>query len=306
MSANYSEQNDHPVPCVDAIVFNEKGEILLTRRAIEPYLGYWSIVGGRVEVGDDNTEQTIKREVREETGLEVEIESLVDVFADGILADPRFFIVQILYTAKIVGGTLVSTEEANQFRWASVESASQEKLAFNHSNLLKRYLEKRNSGLLLSARRRYFSEYFGHKHIYNVQNEYVRFAANAIILNDQKEILLAKRCQKPYVGYWDFPGGHIYVGETIDDCLKREVREELGVDAERGKLFHVYSDKGHSPKFADVIAFYFTSIKDFDFKKNVEMEEFGFFSLDNLPAEIAYHNECSLLDIRDYLQKNKI
>ena len=133
------------------------------------------------------------------------------------------------------------------------------------------------------------------------QNLYPRLAVDSIILNDHNEILLARRSQWPYVGCWDFPGGHIYVNETIAECQKREVMEELGVEAEPGKLFHVYADKGQSPKFMDVAVFYFAKINSTDFVKNIEMDDFAFFPLNKLPEKIVYHHDRALTDLRKYL-----
>lgn len=300
---NYTEQSEYPVVAIDALVFNDQGELLLTRRSVEPQLGVWSIIGGRMEVADNNLEETLRREVKEETGLDAEPYELVGVLTE-LGAEPRFFVVQVIYTARVKGGFLKPTDEANEFRWVKVEDAINEKLAFNHNNILKFYQEKKiNSKLIPVKNRQIFSDYFDKELIYTVQNNYPRFATNAIVLNENKEILLASRSQKPFIGYWDFPGGHIFVDETIEQCLIREVREELGVDCEVGELFNVYSDKGHSPKFADAIAFYFVKLKSFDFAKNVEMDDFKYFSLDNLPENIAYHNEGALADIRDYIKK---
>lgn len=52
----------------------------------------------------------------------------------------------------------------------------------------------------------------------------------AIILKDNK-ILIAKRAPgENQAGKWEFPGGKIEPGETLQDCLKREIKEELEVD----------------------------------------------------------------------------
>ncbi len=60
------------IPCVGAIVFDERGRLLLIRRAHAPAEGLWSIPGGRVEPGEDDIAATV-REVREETGLDVRV-----------------------------------------------------------------------------------------------------------------------------------------------------------------------------------------------------------------------------------------
>jgi 8-oxo-dGTP diphosphatase len=63
------------IPCVAGIVVDDAGRILLVRRGQEPGKGCWSVPGGRVEPGEDDTTATA-REVLEETGLAVEVTGL--------------------------------------------------------------------------------------------------------------------------------------------------------------------------------------------------------------------------------------
>lgn len=60
------------VPCVGGIVLDGTGRLLMVRRGHEPDRGRWSLPGGRVEPGESDEEATV-REVREETGLDVEV-----------------------------------------------------------------------------------------------------------------------------------------------------------------------------------------------------------------------------------------
>lgn len=54
--------------------------------------------------------------------------------------------------------------------------------------------------------------------------------ATAVVIKDQK-LLVARRNIEPFKGLWDFVGGYIQKNETVEDALKREVKEELGVDS---------------------------------------------------------------------------
>lgn len=73
-----------PVCAVGAIVL-EKGELLLVKRDREPARGSWSLPGGRVEWGESLMEACV-REVREETGIDVEVEGLAGI-AERIIPD---------------------------------------------------------------------------------------------------------------------------------------------------------------------------------------------------------------------------
>lgn len=61
------------IPCVGAVVFDDRGRLLLVKRANPPAQGLWSLPGGRQEPGE-SASQGVVREVREETGMEVRVQ----------------------------------------------------------------------------------------------------------------------------------------------------------------------------------------------------------------------------------------
>lgn len=68
----------------------------------------------------------------------------------------------------------------------------------------------------------------------------------AVIWNDQQQILIDRRRPEGLLGgLWEFPGGKIEAGETVDACIRREIQEELGIQIEVGPLLttvdHAYS-----------------------------------------------------------------
>ncbi len=67
-----------------------------------------------------------------------------------------------------------------------------------------------------------------------------------VIWNKQRQILIDRRRQDGILGgFWEFPGGKIEQGETVEDCIKREIWEELGIVIEVGQhlitISHTYS-----------------------------------------------------------------
>ena len=96
-----------PIVGVGAVIM-ENGKVVLVKRRFEPLAGQWSLPGGRLELGE-TLEAGLAREMLEETGHEVEVGPVVDVF-DRILLDPerkvRYHYVLIDYLCRPIGGTL--------------------------------------------------------------------------------------------------------------------------------------------------------------------------------------------------------
>ena len=112
------------VPAVTAFVVNDNGDVLLERRSDN---GRWGLPGGVQEIGE-SIAQTVVREVREETGVDVEVTGLV-----GIYTDPGHIIAfsdgevrqefSLCFRARPVGGMVVAGRESLEVRWISREEA---------------------------------------------------------------------------------------------------------------------------------------------------------------------------------------
>ncbi len=72
-------------------------------------------------------------------------------------------------------------------------------------------------------------------------------AADALILFDEG-IVLIRRENPPYQGYYALPGGFVEVGETVEEAAKREAKEETGLDIILLKLVGVYSKPNRDPR----------------------------------------------------------
>ena len=106
------------IPCVGAVIKDERGRLLLIKRGHDPGAGLWSLPGGRVEPGETDTEALV-REMREETGLEVRTGRLLGSvrrpYGDGDVIDIRD------YAATVIGGTLNAGDDAADTRWVDEE-----------------------------------------------------------------------------------------------------------------------------------------------------------------------------------------
>ena len=119
---------------------------------------------------------------------------------------------------------------------------------------------------------------------------------DGIILKNRK-ILLVKRQTSPFIGYWAIPGGHVDYGERVEDALKREMKEELGISVKIKKLIGVYSDPKRDPRYHTVAVVYLCQKIKGKIQLNREASEFKYFSLKNLPKKIGFDHRKILNDL---------
>ena len=124
------------------------------------------------------------------------------------------------------------------------------------------------------------------------------------LILEKNKILLVKRAIYPFSGYWGLPGGHVDYGERLEEALKREMKEELGIKVKIKKLIGVYSDPKRDPRYHTVSVVYYCQKNKGKIKLNYESSEFKFFSLKNLPKKIGFDHRKILSDFKKYKKKN--
>jgi len=146
--ASRREYPDHPMVGVGGVVI-DGGRSLLIRRGSHPLKGEWSIPGGLLEVGE-TLEQGVARELAEETGLEVSVIELVEVFerifpappkedgTPGDAAHPQYHFVILDYLCEVRGGTLTAGSDALEFAWAREEELAKFELTVAVTRVLKK------------------------------------------------------------------------------------------------------------------------------------------------------------------------
>ena len=121
-----------PALTVDAILL-KGSDVLLIRRAQEPFARAWAIPGGFVEVGE-RTEDACRRELMEETGLRGDIVELLGVYSDPN-RDPRGHTVTVAYVLKVSGIVAIAAgDDAAEARWFALDKLPP--LAFDHEKIL--------------------------------------------------------------------------------------------------------------------------------------------------------------------------
>lgn len=113
-----------PKVAVGTIIRDERNHILLVRRAIEPGYGKWVFPGGYVDRGEQ-VHAAALREAREEAGIEIRIERLLNVYSYSGRAP-----IIIVYEATMTGGCLACDDEGLEIGWFAPEAIPWDELAF--------------------------------------------------------------------------------------------------------------------------------------------------------------------------------
>ncbi|MBK7641817.1 MAG: NUDIX domain-containing protein [Planctomycetes bacterium] len=110
---------ENPAAASAGLVLDGERRVLLVRRAIEPFRGRWALPAGYQEI-DEEPAQTAVREVREESGIEVEVLSLHDlIFVPEDLRRPANV---AIYLCRPVGGRLQAGEDALEAAWFGLDA----------------------------------------------------------------------------------------------------------------------------------------------------------------------------------------
>ncbi|EFK95169.1 protein containing NUDIX hydrolase, core domain [sediment metagenome] len=136
----------------------------------------------------------------------------------------------------------------------------------------------------------------------NIPDNFYRVSVKALILDEEKRFLLVKQDN----GYWEFPGGGLDYGETPQDCIKRELFEELGlkvIRVDRNPFAFLTTKNLKGLNIACV--YYKVQVQDLNFKPSEECIEIKFFSIDEvLKEQMIYPNVVEFARIyKEYLNQ---
>ena len=112
---------------IDAIIFKDN-KVLLIQRGIEPNKGFWGVPGGYVG-WDEETEDTVRREVKEETNLDVAEVKLVGIYSSPTRHPKQ--VINIVYLVRINDGELKHGDDTLGTKWVSLDELP-EQMALDH------------------------------------------------------------------------------------------------------------------------------------------------------------------------------
>ena len=131
--------------------------------------------------------------------------------------------------------------------------------------------------------------------------KYTGKTSTAIIPYEPNKILLIKRNTVPFKGYWALPGGRVDPGETVEQTIVREVKEETGLDVTIERKIGEYIEQGvkDGVEYEYYPTCFLVKTVGGEVKKQEsEIQEIKLFSLNELPKPLAFEHD---LMIKDYV-----
>ena len=116
-------------------------------------------------------------------------------------------------------------------------------------------------------------------------------SAAAIITNDRREVLLLNHAFRPFSG-WGLPGGFVTIHEQPEDAIRREIREETGLELDDLTMFRVRTIRKHVE-----ILFTATATGTAEVKSPREIIELGWFNVDSMPENLSSSQKKLVRDV---------
>jgi 8-oxo-dGTP diphosphatase len=141
-----TNQYKNPIPTVDVIIQSEF-QILFVKRKKNPFKQYLALPGGFVDEGE-TVEVAARREVREETFLDVELTDILGVYSDP-KRDPRGHIMSTVFIGKILDhnkNKAIAGDDASELEWIKEEDTDNRSFAFDHNKILSDYRKWKKTG----------------------------------------------------------------------------------------------------------------------------------------------------------------
>lgn len=121
----------------------------------------------------------------------------------------------------------------------------------------------------------------------------------AVVEFPDRRILLVKRRTIPFKGYWALPGGRVEAGETVEQTIVREVKEETGLDVEIVRKIGEYREKGVKDEVEydySPACFLVTPVGGEIRRQESEIEEIELVNLQEIPNELAFEHRRMIHD----------
>ena len=282
-----------------AIIINSKNEILLSRRALDKkHGGLWEANGGNALAGE-NSKECIIREIKEELGLD--ITNYDDIlFKETISKTAPVFDDIYVYRIDVDIKKIHHNSEVMHVKWVSIDEYED----MNNKGLILHYHEfTKEDYIKVIEVQEFMDVYDENKKITGKiinrkdrkklnKNEFV-ICVHCWIINSKKEILMSQRSMNMNNGgKWEDTHGGLRAGESSVDGIKRELKEELGIDVKDNELNLIETIKEENIFRDCYIVYKDISIESIKFNDG-EVMNCKYVTLDEL-KEIIQNEESSI------------
>ncbi|NYB51729.1 MAG: NUDIX hydrolase [Methanobacteriaceae archaeon] len=125
---------------------------------------------------------------------------------------------------------------------------------------------------------------------------------DAVITDQHGDIVFIRRKNPPYQGSWAFPGGFVEYGETVEEAVLREVKEETGLEIEIRELLGVYSDPQRDPRGHTISICFLAKISEGELRAGTDAAEVSTFTIEKaLKSDLAFDHKDILMDALEKL-----
>lgn len=132
----------------------------------------------------------------------------------------------------------------------------------------------------------------------------VKVSVDAVVFGYDQDsgisVLLIKRKNEPFQKMWALPGGLVLNGESLDGAVKRELKEEAGIDVSYLEQLYTFGDPGRDPRNHTISVSYFGLVRPQDFQPtaHTDAEDVEWFNIKKLPRLAFDHKKIIDLAIK--------
>ena len=123
--------------------------------------------------------------------------------------------------------------------------------------------------------------------------------------SDGLSVLLIERMNEPFKGCWAFPGGFMEMEEDAEDCAKRELKEETGLEIRTMRQLGAFTDVNRDPRGRTVSIAYYAVIEKSEVKGADDAIQARWFPIDSIPP-LAFDHDKILRMALEEIKKDKI
>ena len=123
--------------------------------------------------------------------------------------------------------------------------------------------------------------------------------------SDGLSVLLIERMNEPFKGCWAFPGGYMEMDEDAEDCAKRELKEETGLEIRAMRQLGAFTDVNRDPRGRTVSIAYYAVIEKSEVKGADDAIQAKWYPVDSIPV-LAFDHDKILRQALEVITSNTV